>query len=309
MPTTNFPTSIDSYSTKTNGQIIQPDDINNPQGAIIALETKVGVDGSAVTTTIDYLLKNTSSVSPGHKHTTADLTDAASFVPTGAVLPYAGSTAPTNFLFADGTAVSRATYAVLLSVIGTTYGAGDGINTFNLPNLCSRIPVGVGTGTKVLTFVSRSSDTITISGVANSSTNENQTGQPFLYVSTGSAITGLTSNTTYYLIRIAYNQFKLATSVANAVAGTAISLSSDGTGTQTFTQTFTTRALGDTGGEETHALVVAEIPAHTHTQGNTGSSTFTGGGTAGNGNTGSTGGSTAHSVMNPFLSLNYIIRI
>jgi len=55
-------------------------------------------------------------------------------IPTGAMLPYCGSSAPTSWLICDGTAVSRTTYATLFSIIGTTYGAGDGSTTFNLPD-------------------------------------------------------------------------------------------------------------------------------------------------------------------------------
>lgn len=55
-------------------------------------------------------------------------------VPVGTVLVFAGSTAPTGYLLCDGSAVSRTTYSALFSVIGTTYGVGDGSSTFNLPN-------------------------------------------------------------------------------------------------------------------------------------------------------------------------------
>lgn len=58
----------------------------------------------------------------------------------GIVLPFAGSTAPSGWLFCDGSAVSRTTYAKLFAAIGTTYGTGDGSTTFNLPNLIDRIP-------------------------------------------------------------------------------------------------------------------------------------------------------------------------
>lgn len=47
----------------------------------------------------------------------------------------ARSTAPTGWLKADGDAVSRTTYAALFAAIGTTFGAGDGSTTFNLPDL------------------------------------------------------------------------------------------------------------------------------------------------------------------------------
>lgn len=58
-------------------------------------------------------------------------------------MPYAGSSAPnTSWLIADGSGVSRTTYAALFTAIGTTYGAGDGSTTFNLPNLIGKAPFG-----------------------------------------------------------------------------------------------------------------------------------------------------------------------
>lgn len=63
-------------------------------------------------------------------------------IPVGTVNQYAGSSAPTGWLICDGTAISRTTYASLFSVIGTTYGAGNGSTTFALPNLKGKIPVG-----------------------------------------------------------------------------------------------------------------------------------------------------------------------
>lgn len=56
-------------------------------------------------------------------------------VPTGAVVAFAMSGVPSGWLECDGSAVSRSTYAALFGAVGTTYGAGDGSSTFNLPDL------------------------------------------------------------------------------------------------------------------------------------------------------------------------------
>ena len=61
--------------------------------------------------------------------------DLSGMVPSGAVLYFAGQTAPAGWLKANGAAVSRTAYAALFAAIGTTYGAGDGSTTFNLPDL------------------------------------------------------------------------------------------------------------------------------------------------------------------------------
>jgi microcystin-dependent protein len=56
-------------------------------------------------------------------------------VPAGTVIHVAMNTAPSGYLKANGAAVSRTTYAALFAVIGTTFGAGNGSTTFNLPDL------------------------------------------------------------------------------------------------------------------------------------------------------------------------------
>lgn len=62
--------------------------------------------------------------------------------PAGIIMPFAGTAAPQGYLLCDGSAVDRTTYATLFGVIGTTFGAGDGSTTFNLPDLGGRVPLG-----------------------------------------------------------------------------------------------------------------------------------------------------------------------
>lgn len=61
---------------------------------------------------------------------------------TGTILDYAGATAPNGWLLCYGQAVSRTTYKNLFARIGTTYGAGDGSTTFNLPDCRGRAIIG-----------------------------------------------------------------------------------------------------------------------------------------------------------------------
>ena len=62
--------------------------------------------------------------------------------PAGAVIPYAGTTAPSGWLLCDGAAISRTTYSSLYTSIGTNHGAGDGVATFNIPDLRQRFILG-----------------------------------------------------------------------------------------------------------------------------------------------------------------------
>ncbi|MDX1911326.1 MAG: tail fiber protein [Saprospiraceae bacterium] len=61
------------------------------------------------------------------------------------IMMFAGNFAPTNWAFCDGSLQSISENEALYSLIGTTYG-GDGIQTFALPDLRSRIPIGAGNG-------------------------------------------------------------------------------------------------------------------------------------------------------------------
>lgn len=55
-------------------------------------------------------------------------------LPPGTMSLFAGTTVPNGYLATNGAAVSRITYSTLFDVIGTSYGAGDGSTTFNVPN-------------------------------------------------------------------------------------------------------------------------------------------------------------------------------
>lgn len=68
------------------------------------------------------------------------------FAPAGQVAHFARASAPAGWLTADGSAVSRASYARLFTAIGTTFGAGDGSTTFNVPDLRGEFVRGLDAG-------------------------------------------------------------------------------------------------------------------------------------------------------------------
>lgn len=63
-------------------------------------------------------------------------------IPTGSVIPFAGETPPEGFLLCNGQEVSRVTYARLFNVIKEKFGAGDGVTTFQVPNLVEKFIEG-----------------------------------------------------------------------------------------------------------------------------------------------------------------------
>lgn len=63
-------------------------------------------------------------------------------VPAGAMFPWPSDTPPASYLLCDGTAVSRVLYAALFAAIGVTFGSGDGVSTFHVPDLRGRFPIG-----------------------------------------------------------------------------------------------------------------------------------------------------------------------
>lgn len=66
--------------------------------------------------------------------------------PPGVIACFGGSSAPTGWLLCNGAAVSRTTYSDLFTIVGETYGVGNGVTTFNVPDMRGRIPVGLDAG-------------------------------------------------------------------------------------------------------------------------------------------------------------------
>lgn len=186
----------------------------------------------------------------------------AALVPPGLIMPCALATAPSGWLMCNTSDVSRTTYAALFGALNPII--GDFTITIASPGLA----------------------TLTAHGM--------QTGQMVYLTTTGALPTGLSQNTNYWLIRVSSSTFRLATSLANALAGTAINTTGSQSGTHTIRTTYgvgngsTTftlpgyagkalvgvdtgqtefAALGQTGGEKTHLNTAAEsgVPAHTHT--------------------------------------------
>lgn len=108
---------------------------NNLVSAINEVDAKADENSSNIGNLANLETTNKSSV-------VGAINEVNVVTPIGGIIAYAGSTAPSKYLICDGSAVSRTTYANLFSIIGTTYGAGDGSTTFNLPNLKGRVIVG-----------------------------------------------------------------------------------------------------------------------------------------------------------------------
>lgn len=188
---------------------------------------KVGYDGTWLTSTVD----NTDFGS----NWPINITGAAG--PTGSIIMFAASTPPVGYLAANGAQVSRTTYAQLFSVIGTTFGAGDGSATFNLPDLRGYFMRGWDSAGTV------DSNTSTQSGTTASSST---------------TITGLT-DTTYLVVGMSVTGSGIpsSTTIASIVSGTSITISNAATASATVTLTFSGRIFG--------SIQDDDNKAHTHT--------------------------------------------
>lgn len=122
--------------------------------------------------------------------------------PTGMIAPYAGFTAPDGWLLCDGAAVSRSTYADLFALLNPSVG------TFTITIASPGVVTLVGHGLL--------------------------TSDPVYLTTTGALPTGLSVNTRYWAIKVTDDTFRLATSQANADAGTAINTTGSQSGVHTL---------------------------------------------------------------------------
>lgn len=245
------------------------------------------------------------SLDSGGKLPSAQLPDG--LIPAGVMVPFAGGTAPTGWLLCSGQAVSRTTYATLFAAIGTTWGAGDGSTTFNLPDLRDRVPVGKGdmggTAAALLTYTSNATTTAgsaVVTGIASTAS-----------LAVGMAVIGA--------------NIPAGRTIASIDSATQVTLNS---GTSVTAGTASTRfaivdsaTLGATGGAGVHTLTTPQIPSHNHpipapwnTTTAGGAATFTAlanvssTGSSTTANTSSTGGGQAHPNVQPSAVANYIIK-
>jgi len=133
-----------SGTTLTLSEAIANTDSCYVQYIGLAIQTVVPPDGSVSTAKIVDSGVSTAKIAD-NAITQAKLHSDLIFVPSGMIMPFGGSSAPTGFLACDGSAISRTTYSTLFTAIATTWGVGDGSGTFNLPDLRAMFLRGTGT--------------------------------------------------------------------------------------------------------------------------------------------------------------------
>lgn len=169
----------------------------------------------------------------------------------GMVFDYAGSTAPSGFLLCYGQAVSRTTFAQLFTVIGTSYGVGDGSTTFNVPDLRGVVTAGVGN----------------MGGTPSAKLGVTTTGT----TTAASAVVTAIPTTVGLAVGMQAigGALPAGVTIASIDSGTQVTLS---TGVSVTAATagairfclIDSHTLGATGGTATHALATTQMPAHTH---------------------------------------------
>lgn len=237
----------------------------------------------------------------------------ATYAPAGAVISYAGSSAPTGWLLCAGQSLLTASYAALFSAIGYTYG-GSGAN-FNLPDLRGRAVAGKdnmgGTAANRLT----NTRTIAVSTIAQATT---------VVTVVTSAAHGLDAGNSITISGAGNAVFNGAWTVATVVSSTSFTFTrgtsatitavAGGTITVSVANAVDGATLGASGGLSTHTLTVGQMPSHSHTfrAAFQGGNVESGGGDPEASNedltTNSTGGSGPHNNVQPTLVLNYIIK-
>jgi len=138
--------------------------------AIIPVNATQIADGSVNNTEFQYLNGVTSAI---QTQLDSKLASAGAFtVQTGMILPFSAAAAsiPTGYLNCDGSAVSRSTYSVLFALISTTYGAGNGSSTFNVPNIAGRMIIGKSGTYSLASTGGATTDSFTPAGTVSGNT-------------------------------------------------------------------------------------------------------------------------------------------
>ncbi len=152
-----IPAATNTAATTINIDSLGAKDLYSNGAACVGGELKIGVPVQVMYGATRFNIVGTSVITAAQMSSGAatagtvatangsgGVTYSATGVPTGTILDFGGTSAPTGYLGCDGAAVSRTTYATLFAAIGTTWGVGDGSTTFNVPNFQRRVAVGSG---------------------------------------------------------------------------------------------------------------------------------------------------------------------
>jgi microcystin-dependent protein len=132
-----FPTS-GNFRIRIDGEILTVTAVSGATFTVSrATEVCAGVQAAAA---------HSAGATVEHVLTAASVVLAGASFPSGMLMPYAASGTPSGWLTCDGSAVSRSTYSALFTAIGTTWGAGNGSTTFNVPDLQDRVVIGTSPG-------------------------------------------------------------------------------------------------------------------------------------------------------------------
>jgi len=206
----------------------------------------------------------------------------------GCIKIWTTNTAPTGWMICDGSAISRTTYADLFAIIGTTFGVGDGSTTFNIPNVKGKVPVGRdaaqtefdvlgetgGAKTHALTSGETGAHTHAVGTLANAAESSHTHG---ISINTGG--------------QSADHSHQIAADLDGGGGGSVYTVHIGGGG-------FSSLSDSSTGASADHSHNVSGISAagssHNHTI---------------SGSTASTGSGTAHNNLQPYIVLNYVIKV
>lgn len=206
-------------------------------------------------------------------------------MPIGSVFDYPSATPPnSNYLLANGQAIGRVAYASLFTLISTTFGSGDGTTTFNIPNYTDRMAITAGNLYSLAATGGATTHTLTQAEAPSGLLTLNDPGHFHTATSTDSGhIHNITDAGHTHTPRQ-----NTAGSAGSSVGGTSTTI------------TPANFANGPTVSNATTGITINSGTANISTTVNPVST---------GANLSDHGGNTAHSILNPYLSMYKLIRV
>ena len=226
--------------------------------------------------------------------------------PVGTIMPFVGSTAPTGWLLCDGAQYPSTTYPKLSALCGTKFGSASAGN-FKVPDLRGRVMAGLDSSQSEFDTIGKTGGVKSVTLTVSNMPAHTHTTPAHTHTASTSGLSAGSAGDHGHTITASTDSTGAHTHTTTPSTGTKDNTTTGGTANRltTATDTFVTNYSTTSSGAHSHSVTATASNAGSHTHSVSGTVSID---NSGSGTSGSNGSGSAVNTLNPYITMNHIIR-